>query len=259
MRHIEIILFLLLNTYSLIGQEAIPGGGWKGLRKFLALQMIYPEVPYNQRIEGKVLLRLIINEEGIPTSVKIMKGIEPLLNREAKRLVLGSRWSPAIKAGKKVPDTVETQVEFNIRKYAKVVERRGWMHPDTCWDTSMRIWPASKLTAAPRPILPAGTTFAAWVSKNLKTPETAKRMGINGKVKLRFVIEPDGSATNIITEDYLGMGCNEEAIRLTKLLRWYPAEAGHRKVRTWGQVTFWFGEGRQQFDFQPGYNPGSML
>lgn len=259
MKRIVIGLVACLININLTGQEALPSGGWKGLKDFFNRQMIYPEPLLQQKTGSKVVLECIISEEGIPMQIRIKGGNEPLLNREARRLVSGSRWSPALKAGKAVSDTVEIKIEFDARKYQRMVEKRGWALPDSTWDTSMRIWPASKLTTAARPLLPEGMTFAAWVFKNLKTPEAARRMGISGRVKLRFVIEPDGTASNIITEEYLGMGCNEEAIRLTEMLRWKPAEAGNRKVRTWGQVTFWFGEGRQQFDFQPGYNPGSML
>ncbi len=259
MKRIVIVLLACSVSISLRGQEAMPGGGWKGLKDFISRQMIYPEPLLQQKTGGKVLLECIISEEGTPVLLRIKEGSNPMLSREARRLVSGSRWSPAMKAGKAVRDTVEVKVEFDARKYHRLVEKRGWATPDSTWDTSMRIWPSSKLTAAARPLLPEGMTFTAWVAKNLKTPETAKRMGISGRVKLRFVIEPDGTASNIITEEYLGMGCNEEAIRLTEMLKWKPAEAGWRKVRTWGQVTFWFGEGRQQFDFQPGYNPGSML
>jgi TonB family protein len=259
MKHFILAVLMGTLTITLLGQEAKPGGGWKGLKEFFSLQMIYPESMIEQKEEGKVVLDCIINEEGIPVNARIKEGNHPLLNYEAKRLVSGSRWSPAVKMGKAVRDTVEVKIEFNIRKYQRMAEKRGWMRPDTTWDTTMRIWPASKLTAAARPILPEGMTFSAWVAKNLKTPEAARRMGISGKVRLRFIIEPDGTASNIITEEYLGMGCNEEAIRLTEMLKWKPAEVGRQKVRCWGQVTFWFGEGRQQFDFQPGYNPGSML
>lgn len=259
MRRILVLGFLLAFSGVLWGQRAVPGGGWKGFKEFLMRQMIYPGPLLKEGRGGKVVLECIIADDGTPVNFKIIEGSDPLLNREAVRLVSGSRWSPALRAGKATRDTVEVKVEFDARKFQRMVEKRGWLLPDSTWDTSMHIWPASKITAAAKPLLPEGMSFSVWVSKNLKTPDAARRMGISGRVRLRFVIEPDGTASNIIPEEYLGMGCTEEAIRLTEMLRWKPASAGNRKVRTWGQVTFWFGEGKQQYDFQPGYNPGSML
>lgn len=259
MRRLLVFGLLIIFSGALFGQKAVPGGGWKGLKEFLNRQMIYPEPLLKEGQGGKVVLQCIIAEDGTPINPRIKEGSEPMLNREAIRLVSGSRWSPALKAGKATRDTVEVKVEFDARKFQRTAERRGWLLPDSTWDTTMHIWPASKITVAAKPLLPEGLNFSAWVGKNLKTPDAARRMGISGRVRLRFVIEPDGTASNIIPEEYLGMGCTEEAIRLTEMLRWKPAEAGSRKVRTWGQVTFWFGEGKQQYDFHPGYNPGSML
>ncbi|MGC8864386.1 MAG: energy transducer TonB [Bacteroidales bacterium] len=259
MKRLGILGLILFCSIAMVGQKAVPGGGWRGLKDFLGRQMIYPEPLLKEGRDGKVVLECIIAEDGTPVNLRIKEGIDSLLNREARRLVWGSRWSPALKAGKAIRDTVEVKVEFDARKFRRMAEKRGWFSPDTTWDTSMRIMPVSRITAAAKPLLPEGMSFSAWVSKNLKTPDAARRMGISGRVRLRFIIEPDGTATNIIPEEYLGMGCSEEAIRLTEMLRWKPAEVGNRKVRTWGQVTFWFGEGKQQYDFQPVYNPGSML
>ena len=74
--------------------------------------------------------------------------------------------------------------------------------------------------------------FYKYVGKNIKYPKQAKRMGIEGRVFLNFVVEKDGSITDIKVMRKLGGGCDEEAIRvLKKAPKWNPAKQRGRAVR----------------------------
>ncbi len=55
-----------------------------------------------------------------------------------------------------------------------------------------------------------------YVRDSLQYPEAARREGIEGRVKLRFQIRPDGSLYDFRVEKGLNEECNEEAIRLLK-------------------------------------------
>lgn len=58
----------------------------------------------------------------------------------------------------------------------------------------------------------------AFLANNIEYPKTAQRMGIEGRVTLSFVIDETGSVTNIEVLRGIGAGCDEEAIRVLKLL-----------------------------------------
>ncbi len=67
---------------------------------------------------------------------------------------------------------------------------------------------------------------------NLKYPKQAKENGIQGKVYVSFVVEPDGSVTNIKILRGIGGGCDEEAIRVVKLMpKWEPGTQRGKNVR----------------------------
>jgi protein TonB len=70
------------------------------------------------------------------------------------------------------------------------------------------------------------------ISANIIYPDIAWKAGIDGKVLLSFVIEKDGSVSNIRIEKGIGGGCDEEAVKaVSKLNKWNPGIQNGRPVR----------------------------
>jgi protein TonB len=79
------------------------------------------------------------------------------------------------------------------------------------------------------------------ISSNINYPDIAKRAGIIGKVLLSFVIEKDGSVSNIRIERGIGGGCDEEAIKaVSKLDKWNPGIQNGRPVRVRMMIPIFF-------------------
>jgi len=57
-----------------------------------------------------------------------------------------------------------------------------------------------------------------FIHENLQYPEDAKQQGIRGLVFLKLEINDFGKVEDVKIEKGLGFGCNEEAIRVAKLL-----------------------------------------
>ncbi|PTQ95705.1 TonB family protein [Mucilaginibacter yixingensis] len=75
-------------------------------------------------------------------------------------------------------------------------------------------------------------SFFKFMSKNLKYPPDAKKNNVQGKVFLTFVVEKDGSLTDIKVVRGIGYGCDEEAIRVMKLSpKWNAAMHDNKPVR----------------------------
>ncbi|MEY4038435.1 MAG: hypothetical protein RIR67_745 [Bacteroidota bacterium] len=81
-----------------------------------------------------------------------------------------------------------------------------------------------------KPDFPGGMEkFYSFVGKNYQTPEEE---GLKGKVYVTFVVEKDGSLTDIKVLRDIGFGTGKEAIRvLNKCPRWTPGEQNGKKVR----------------------------
>lgn len=71
-------------------------------------------------------------------------------------------------------------------------------------------------------------------SENLKYPIRAKKNRIEGRVTIRFIIEEDGSVSNVKTVQGIGSGCDEEAERLIRLSsgKWSAGKYEGKSVRT---------------------------
>jgi len=71
-----------------------------------------------------------------------------------------------------------------------------------------------------------------FLQENIKYPEEAKELGVQGKVFVTFVVEVDGSITDVRVLRGIGAGCDEEAIRVVKSMpKWQPGKQRGQAVR----------------------------
>ena len=78
------------------------------------------------------------------------------------------------------------------------------------------------------------SAFYKYLSTVLRYPKQAQRMGIQGRVVLRFIVERDGSLSNVRILRGIGGGCDEEAVqRLREApIKWTPGKQRGRSVRS---------------------------
>lgn len=84
-----------------------------------------------------------------------------------------------------------------------------------------------------QPTFPGGMDkFYKYLSKSIRYPAMAQEQGIQGKVFLSFIIEKNGTLTDIKIERTLGYGTDEEAVRVLKgSPRWMPGIQNGKEVR----------------------------
>jgi periplasmic protein TonB len=72
-----------------------------------------------------------------------------------------------------------------------------------------------------------------FIQSNLVYPQDAIEMGDQGKVYLNFVVEPDGSITNVNIERGVCTSIDREAERIIRSMpKWKPGEMNYGKVRS---------------------------
>ncbi|WP_199118946.1 energy transducer TonB [Pedobacter sp. ASV28] len=83
------------------------------------------------------------------------------------------------------------------------------------------------------PEFPGGmNAWAKYIQRNLRYPSMAQDEGIQGKVFLSFVVEKDGSITDVKIIKGIGYGCDDEAIRVIKKSpRWKAGMQNNLPVR----------------------------
>jgi protein TonB len=76
------------------------------------------------------------------------------------------------------------------------------------------------------PSFPGGQDeLLSFLQQNIKYPEIAKRAGVEGKIFVSFVVTKSGKITNVKVVKGIGAGCDEEAVRVVKLMpSWKPGK-----------------------------------
>jgi TonB family protein len=144
-------------------------------------------------------------------------------------------------------DTADNQLKKhkpNIKKQEKVITIA------TCYDIAEPVDPpiaecyaavidVEKDTNAPfivveqMPEFPGGEdSLRNFIRRTIKYPDLARESSVEGTVYINFIIEKDGSVSNPKILRGIGSGCDEEAIRVIKLMpRWIPGKQNGKTVR----------------------------
>jgi protein TonB len=128
---------------------------------------------------------------------------------------------------KKIEEEIEINMDTEVTEDTKVeeikiVEVEEKEDPD-------QIFLVVEETAAPIGGMPA---FYEFIGKKLKYPAQARRMGIEGKVFVEFVIERDGTITDVKAIKGIGAGCDEEAVRVVQSApKWKAGKQRGKPVR----------------------------
>ena len=85
----------------------------------------YPEAAKEKKLEGKVYVRFIIEKDGSISNVKIIRGVSPELDNEAKTVIASMpKWEPGKQNGSPVRVSYTVPVYFALRSTSPSIERR---------------------------------------------------------------------------------------------------------------------------------------
>ena len=90
-------------------------GGNAALMKYLGENIVYPVVAQENNIKGRVTLKFVVDKDGAVSKIQILKGIDPLLDKEAIRVVQSMpKWIPGKQNGKNVNVWFTLPVTFQL-------------------------------------------------------------------------------------------------------------------------------------------------
>lgn len=139
-----------------------------------------------------------------------------------------------------VQPVVRIEVVDNLTKDVKAVNINAEPQPDVAIDNIPPPLPPEVLPDEPiikvpeiAPEFPGGIeALMVYLSRNIKYPAMARQQLIQGRVYLSFVVEKDGSVTNITLLRGIGGGCDEEAMRVVSgMPSWKPGRQNGMPVR----------------------------
>ena len=90
-------------------------GGMQAMYKYLSDNMIYPRIARENDIEGTVHLQFIVNKDGSVKEVEVLRGVHPVLDKEAARVIVNMpQWKAGKQRGKPVNVYYNLPVKFKL-------------------------------------------------------------------------------------------------------------------------------------------------
>ena len=91
-------------------------GGMGECMKFLAKNIKYPTVAQENGVQGRVIVQFVINRDGSIVDAKVVRGVDPYLDKEALRVIkMMPKWSPGKQRGKEVRVKYTLPVMFRLQ------------------------------------------------------------------------------------------------------------------------------------------------
>ena len=92
-------------------------GGIQAMMKFLSTNIKYPVEAQKKGISGRVIVQFVIMEDGILDQAKVIRGVDPLLDEEALRVVKSMpKWKPGMDRGEAVKVRFTAPIMFNLSR-----------------------------------------------------------------------------------------------------------------------------------------------
>ena len=234
------------TVYQIVEQMPQYTGGEEAMMKYVAENIKYPQAAKDKNISGRVFVSFVIEKDGSVSNVKVVRGIGGGCDEEAARVIKEMpKWKPGMQKGKPVRVNYMMPIFFKLDdgqpnymmpiffklddgQPAKSVKKEKASNPDMTPDKNGVYQIVEEM-----PQYPGGEdALMDYVSKNVVYPSEAQEKGISGRVFVGFIVEKDGSVSNVKVLRGIGGGCDEEAVRvLSGLPKWKPGKQDGKPVR----------------------------
>ena len=104
------------KVFDVVEQMPSFPGGQAALMSFLRDHIKYPAVAEENGIQGRVTVQFVVEKDGSVTDVRIMKSVDPSLDKEAERVVKSMpKWIPGKQNGSPVRVNYYVPVVFRLQ------------------------------------------------------------------------------------------------------------------------------------------------
>lgn len=90
-------------------------GGMAECYKWIGKNLVYPTISAENGVQGRVTVNFVVNADGSIVDVKVLRGVDPYLDKEAVRVVSKMpKWKPGKQRGKAVRTSFNLPVRFKL-------------------------------------------------------------------------------------------------------------------------------------------------
>ena len=104
------------KVFDIVEQQPLFPGGPAALMKYLSDHTKYPVVAQENGVQGRVTVQFVVNKDGSIVDAKVLRGVDPYLDKEAVRVIMGMpKWKPGMQRGKPVRVKYTVPVMFRLQ------------------------------------------------------------------------------------------------------------------------------------------------
>lgn len=196
-------------------------GGENLAKDFINQNLVYPATARMNNIQGKVEIQFVVDKTGKVRNPRIVGKVDQMLANAALDVIYKfPDWIAAEYDGKKVNALYTLPFEFNLETKNKSDDSNG----EKVYQVIEQM-----------PVFPGGEeALMKFISKNIKYPVKAQQNRIQGRVIVRFVVSKTGQVDRVEVIRTLDPDCDQEAIRVIKLLpNFIPGKQNRKDVSVW--------------------------
>lgn len=212
-------------NFAEIDKKPVFPGGNDQIMNYVFKNIRYPENASAAGIEGTVYVQFTISENGSVRNAVAVRGAElgGGLAAEALRVVKNMpAWTPGEQQGEKVPVSYTLPIFFRLAK----------SEPPAASGQRKDSYSFAEVDRKPQ--FPGGNEkIMDYIGRNFIFPAEAQEKNIQGTVFIQFIIEKDGSISNVrcVRGEDLGGGLAREGVRVVSSMPdWTPGEHQGEKV-----------------------------
>ncbi len=218
--------------------------GWENFYKYAKANLKYPSNALKTKVQGNTMIKFKVVNGAVEETVVAVK-LHPGCDAEAMKVILTYPGYKEIKNGSYTLKFAFTLNDANTpKRNMDIAPINGFTAlSDLVVIGYSQPQPENKLARERKvhnfleldepPSFEGGMSmFYTYLQKSLKYPMEAQKNNVQGRVFVSFVVEKDGSLTNVNVEKSLGSGTDEEAVRvLEESPKWIPGRIDQQPVR----------------------------
>lgn len=103
------------EIYTAVEEMAEFPGGMPELMNYLGRNIRYPKEAHDANIQGRVIIKFVVNEDGSISDATVVRGVSKELDEEATRVVMSMpKWTPGKAGGKEVASYFTIPINFKL-------------------------------------------------------------------------------------------------------------------------------------------------
>lgn len=194
---------------------SFPGGDAE-LLKYIATNIKYPKESQDNGEQGRVICSFIVGRDGSVNNPEVLRGVTPLLNEEAVRVInTMPRWNPGMQRGKAVAVKYTVPITFRLKSPVEEAKEETL--------TVVDVMP--QYSGGDRELL-------KFIAQSIKYPTDAQEAGVQGRVICSFVVDKKGNIVEPKIIRGIDPSLDAEALRVIGMMpRWTPGRQDGKAVR----------------------------